>query len=242
MTFTIKHQTFEGPLDLLLQLIESRKLIINDISLASVADDFINYIQNNPNLELNKSLDFIETLSTLILIKSKSLLPNLELTDNEERDIDNLENRLALYKIFQQASKSLQNQIKENKEMFFPNHRKSDDEIIFSPHQSMTIQSMGQSLLSALNKIVKKEVLPQAIVRKTIKLEDAINDLRKRIESNLKLSFSSIIKSKEKVEVIVHFLAILELAKSGFVNINQNSEFSDIEMESNTISIPRYNN
>ena len=95
--YTVKTEAFEGPLDILLSLIEKRKLHINDVSLSKVADDFIAYINSIEEFPLEESADFILIASTLILIKSKSLLPTLDLSIEEEEDISTLEDRLREY-------------------------------------------------------------------------------------------------------------------------------------------------
>ncbi|MEK7117749.1 MAG: segregation/condensation protein A, partial [Patescibacteria group bacterium] len=82
--FKVKTGDFEGPLELLLELIEKRKLHINDVSLSQVADDFIAHIKSLEEFPMNDSADFILIASTLLLIKSKSLLPTLELTEDEK--------------------------------------------------------------------------------------------------------------------------------------------------------------
>jgi len=107
-SFDIKTDVFEGPLELLLQLIEKRKLFVNDVALAEVADDFIQYIENAEDFPLEQTSYFILVASTLVLIKSKSLLPNLELTDDEQSNIDELEKRLLLYKRYKELSKGLE--------------------------------------------------------------------------------------------------------------------------------------
>ena len=81
--FAIKTETFEGPLDLLLHLIEKRQFFINDIALAKVTDDFIAYIQERKDMPMGEVAQFIVVASTLLLIKSKSLLPVLDLTEEE---------------------------------------------------------------------------------------------------------------------------------------------------------------
>ncbi len=104
MPFTIKTKDFEGPLDLLLDLIEKRKFFINDVSLAKVTDDFIEHIKQYENLPMGESAHFILIASTLLLIKSRSLLPQLNLTLEEQGDIHDLETRLKIYKRIKEAS------------------------------------------------------------------------------------------------------------------------------------------
>ncbi|MEK7068247.1 MAG: segregation/condensation protein A [Patescibacteria group bacterium] len=108
MPLTIKTSVYEGPLELLLELIERRKLLINDISLSQVADDFISYVNTHPELPVGEVAEFISLASTLLLIKSRSLLPTLNLTDEESRDIKQLEYRLAVYQILKEAAKGLE--------------------------------------------------------------------------------------------------------------------------------------
>src|SRR3989344_7391616 len=92
--FKIKTEIFEGPLDLLLNLIEKHKVFINDVSLTKVTDDFINYIKSFANLPISHTANFILVASTLLLLKSRSLLPILELSPEEEQSITDLETRL----------------------------------------------------------------------------------------------------------------------------------------------------
>src|ERR1035437_8793807 len=118
MSFTIKTQTFEGPLDLLLDLIEKHKLFISDISLAKVTDDFIAHIKQFENMPMGESAHFILIASTLLLIKSKSLLPTLSLTEDEQGDIRDLETRLKIFKRIKDASKHVAELFGEK--MIFP--------------------------------------------------------------------------------------------------------------------------
>ena len=105
--FAVKAQTFEGPLVVLLELIEKRKLHINEISLAQVTNDFLEYIGALEQKDLGKLTEFISVASTLILIKSKSLLPNLDMSEDEQSEVEDLELRLKLLQIFQNASKDI---------------------------------------------------------------------------------------------------------------------------------------
>jgi len=98
--YQVKLQQFEGPLDLLLKLIEERKISINEISLAWITEEFINYARNSDGFLSENTAEFLDTASTLILIKSKSLLPSLEVSEKEDISIKELQQRLNLYKIF----------------------------------------------------------------------------------------------------------------------------------------------
>src|SRR5690606_7077082 len=96
MAYTVKTEKFEGPLELLLDLIEKRKLFVSDVSLAQVADDYIEYVKNLSDFPVADSAQFVLIASALLLIKSKSLLPSLSLTTEEQASIQDLEHRLKM--------------------------------------------------------------------------------------------------------------------------------------------------
>src|SRR3989344_2569286 len=105
--FTLKSSAFEGPLDALLDMIEGRKLSISEVSLAEVCDAYLAHIEKLPNLPLGETAQFILVASTLLLIKSRSLLPLLELSEEERESVDELERRLARLALIRKASKLL---------------------------------------------------------------------------------------------------------------------------------------
>jgi len=240
--FVIKTEHFEGPLELLLSMIEKRKLFINDFSLAQIADDYVGYINKAGEFPLRDISNFIVIASTLILIKSKSLLPNLELTSEEEESIEDLERRLKEYKLI----KSLSYHIKER---FGMNIIFSSPSIqakpVFHPDETITKKSLLEALEETINRFPKKEKKenPKASIKKVISLEEMINDLTGRIKSNLKMTFKDFSKNVskgEKVNTIVGFLAVLELFKGGIINLTQDKNFSDIHIENQDVGLPRY--
>jgi segregation and condensation protein A len=238
--YTVKTHIFEGPLDLLLTLIEKRKLFINDIALSKVADDFIAYINEVGSFPIAESAQFILIASTLLLIKSKSLLPTLPLTEEEEISIHDLEERLKLYQRIRDLSVHV-------KERFgkYPLFEKNPSRIItsvFSPDPTMTVGNILQSIQTVLQNLPKKEFLPKAIIKKVISLEEMIESLTKRVQKSLKTSFKEFaqVGKQEKVHVIVSFLAMLELVKQGVVDVRQERDFEDIHIESQTVGVPRY--
>jgi segregation and condensation protein A len=240
-TFKVKTEIFEGPLDLLLSLIEKKKLFINDIALSKVTDDFIVYIQNFERLPMADSAQFILIASTLLLIKSKSLLPSLTLTPEEEEGIEDLETRLKIYQRIKEASLNIKELF--GKEIIFSQSQSRPVEPIFSPDESMNLLSLAKAIKDIINSLPKKENIPKAVVRKVISLEEMIDNLTKRITHGLRMKFSDISKEHrgEKVNVIVSFLAMLELVKQGVIHVSQEDNFGDINMETKEIGVPRYN-
>lgn len=240
MTFTVKQTHFEGPLDLLLDLIEKRKLFVNDVSLAKVADDYIAHVKNLSEFPVADSAHFILIASTLLLIKSKSLLPTLNLTTEEQASIDDLELRLKMYERMRDLSLKLKPMFGD-KFLFARGERRLDP--VFSPDEDMTISNIFAAAGRVLASIPKREFLPKVVVDKVISLEEMITSLTERIGSSLRMSFREFSsKGKaEKVNVIVSFLAMLELVKQGVINVTQERHFDDINMETGAdVGVPRY--
>ncbi len=241
MVYHVKTDHFEGPLDLLLSEIEKRRLPINEISLAKVTDDFISYIQKEDKFPMKESAHFILIASTLLLIKSKSLLPTLELSNEEQSSIEDLERRLKEYKRIKELSIHIRERF--GKVMLFAPLAKRGIRPVFSPDDSTTIPALQAALKFVIASIPKAEKLPQAIVKKVISLEEMIDNLTLRVTKNLKMSFrefSGMDKKKNKINVIVSFLAMLELVRRGIINVTQESTFDDINIETEQISVPKY--
>ncbi|KKR01983.1 hypothetical protein A2W67_03550 [Candidatus Nomurabacteria bacterium RIFCSPLOWO2_02_40_28] len=232
-TYQIKTGNFEGPFGLLLDLVEKRKLFINDVSLASVTEDYLQYMNKLGGLSPGEVASFILVASTLILIKSKSLLPNLNLTTEEEGDIKNLEERLRLYELFMKLGGNIKNNFGK-KIIFAPQERKSEV-LIFLPDEQITKKSMMTFAQDVLGAMPKKVFLPEVEVKKVISIEEMIDKLTDRIKNSLKLNFKDlngkVSNREEKVVVIVGFLAMLELVRQGIMDAVQENDGADIIME-----------
>lgn len=237
--YKIKTVNFEGPFGLLLNLVEERKLFINEISLAEVTEDYLKYMNSLENLTPAEISSFVVVAATLILIKSKSLLPNLNLTDEEEGDIKNLEDRLKLYELYIKLSKNVKEKFGEK--IIFPANEKKNDFLVFLPDEQITQESMMTFASLVLDRIPKKVFLPKVEVKKVISIEEMIDRLTERIKHSLKMNFRDFAgkaKTKEeKVVVIVGFLAMLELIRNGILSAVQENNFEDILIEKEEIII-----
>lgn len=249
MTFSIKTDTFEGPLDLLLSLIEKRKLLVNDIALAEVADEYLEHIKQFEDFPTHDVAQFLVVASTLVLIKSRSLLPEFVLTPEEEHDVKDLERRLEAYKRVKELSRAL-SQRWGKKKLYFASPM-SLTEPIFAPHAAITIENVVQSVGRIISRFPKPETLKKAVVEKVISLEEMMDTLAERMKRALKSSFSEFAKRartgsntprEAKVNMIIGFLAMLELVKQGALMVRQRAMFDDIEMESEDVGVPRYGN
>lgn len=242
-SYTVKTQVFEGPLDLLLDLVTKKKLFVNDVSLSQVTDDFISYLEKHEEFPIGESAEFIVVASTLMLIKSRSLLPMIKLTDEEEESIHDLENRLALYAWVKELATGLKSIF--GKQIIFEKTPNKNPVIVFSPDLKTDTGNLLIALERVIESLPKKEILPKVVVRKVISLEDMIEKLAERISKASKLNFKELHNTKgrmtyeKKVSIIVGFLAMLELVKRGAIRVTQEGR-GDIEMENESVTTPVY--
>src|ERR1035437_5868591 len=222
-TYQIKTSAFEGPFGLLLRLVEERKLFINEISLAQVTEDYLQYINGLRAIGPAEISSFIVVAATLILIKSKSLLPNLNLTSEEEKDIKNLEERLKLYELYSRLSLNIKSNF--GKQIIFAPLERKNEILVFLPDERINPNQMMEFAREALGRIPKKVFLPAVEVKKVISIEEMIDKLTERIQNSLKMNFKDFSGAattrEERVVVIVGFLAMLELIRGGILNAIQ---------------------
>ena len=238
--YQVKLESFEGPLELLLDLIEKRKLFINEISLAQIADDYIAHLKTFEKLPVDFVSNFLIVAATLVLIKSKSLLPSLSLTPEETQDIHELENRLKEYQRIRELSLHVKKMFGEN--MMFPQGQSRKDVVIFTPNTEMTVTNIFGAMREVIMRFPKKIKLPKLVVKKVISLEEVMDKLATRITGSLRLSFREFagVGKEEKVNVIVSFLAMLELVKQGVIAVTQEQANEDIHIETNVLETPQY--
>jgi len=238
-TISIKTQAFEGPLELLLDLVERRKFLINDISLASVTDEYMRQVSIMQELSLPNTAQFIALAATLLLIKSKSLLPILELTQEEEEGIDDLEIRLKRYQLYRDIARSLEDVFGKN--MSHERQFVSSQDPLFITDVFTTVDALELAIHDVVTNLPVKEIKPKVKIKKVISLEEMIESLHQRIEKQVKLKFSELLgNSPEKAHIIVGFLAILESVKQGSILVAQSGKFEDIHIEKDKVEAPKY--
>lgn len=239
LNYSVKTDVFEGPLELLIELCEKRKLLINDISLATVTDDYIARVSEMQEKSLPHTTQFVQLAATLLLIKSKSLLPVLELSREEEESIDDLEDKLRKYQVYRDAGLNLSSLFGVS--VMYGAEYAPPSNPVFLPDQWCTSARLTEAMYKVLQNLPKKELKPKVQVKPTISLEQMMDSLRKRIEEHVKARFSDIRnEADEHKSVIVGFLAILELVKQGNILVTQLDRFADIELEMEEGSTPRY--
>jgi len=237
--FKIQTDAYHGPFELVLDLIEARKLLVNDLALANITEDFINHVRSQATFPVEETANFIQIAATLLLIKSKSLIPDLTLTDDEASDVEDLKRRLEAYEKVREASRELA-RIYGRHVMFSAGEKQP--EVLFAPARDLSSDALAEALARVLQAREAVEELPEARVKPLVTIEEMMDRLATRVQSALKLSFKEFAgDAKEKVEIIVSFLALLELMKQGAVGAEQHIEHGDIHISHTaTSTVPRY--
>jgi segregation and condensation protein A len=231
MTYHIKIEQFEGPLDLLLQLTEQEKLDITRVSLAKIADQYLAYIAEAKDITLAHLADFLSVAARLILIKSKALLPMLEFTEEEEGEIKDLEYQLAEYKKFKDASVKLA-LIFDGPLSSFSREGFLGMPALFYPPEKIVADDLKRAFAKILGEIPVVEKLEEEMVKEILTLEDKIVHLQEVLRERVQTSFAELVmNAKDKVEVVVSFLAMLELVKQRIINVEQNDLFAEIRLK-----------
>ena len=236
--FTVRMPSYEGPFELVLELIEKRKLSVSELSLAQVTDDYIQHVRSQASFPMEDAANFIGVAATLLLIKSKSLIPELELSPDEEGDVEELKDRLRMYEKTREAAIEL-GRIFGRTVMVPAGER--EPEAVFAPSRDLSLESLESALKNVLAALEKEEKLPEVRVKPLVTIEEMMDRLTDRVQRALTLSFKEFAGSKaEKVEVIVSFLALLELMKQGVVEAAQYGHFADIKITNTSASVPKY--
>lgn len=248
MSFQLKTSYFEGPLELLLSLIEEKKLHVSEITLAQVTEEYLNYLnilstipqddERHQMILLDRS-QFIVVAATLILIKARSLLPAIELTEEETESIDDLTERLRLYEVVKRYGELFGKCFEKKPTMYRGNPPKEKKVPVFTPHDSLTTQILIDSLHDIFAALPAAEVLPEKSVKLTYTLADVMEKVEKAISSGTSFSLSDATaryknastpaeKREAKVFAVLSFLAVLEMVKKSIVMVEQNEMFQDI--------------
>lgn len=235
--FSVETEAFSGPLEALLNLIEDRKLSVSQVSLAEVTDAYLAYVEKLPQLPLGETAQFVLVASTLLLIKSRTLLPSLSLTEEERESVQELERRLAHYALIRKAAKALRKEWGKRPLLF--TKRAPITPTVFSPAES-SLTLLAEAARCLVSILPKPEELAKAVVAPVLALEDVIVQLKQRLTSAFKARFSELTRSRSRDDTIVYFLATLELVRSGSISVTQERLFEEIVLEAENAGVPRF--
>lgn len=239
MEYKIILESFEGPLDLLLHLIDKAQINIYDIPINEITEQYIEYITKMEELDLEVTSEFLVMAATLLEIKSRMLLPQLSRENNREQlemeEVDprlELVKRLVEYKKYKYASKELQNFEKVQRKVY----NKPREELSHFLEEDTELEEMDiDKLLKALNNLLLKNKEIQTsinineIQREEYTLDKCVEKIKQKLEQKEIIKFSRLFdKNSNRSEIVVTFLSILELIRVKYIIIYQESNFSDI--------------
>jgi len=228
--YQVNLEKFSGPLDLLLSLIEGKKMAINEVSLAQATDQFLEYFKKlQEDADSQRILaDFLVIASRLILIKSRSLLPNLILTKEEEGDIKELEERLRIYQQIKIWGRELGKWAKDQAP-YFSRESYSNLPVIFYPPKNISVADLRKSYELFLKTLPQIEKLEEQNLQRVVTLEQKMRELKTRIGMAIEMSFADISNGvRTKIDIILSFLATLMLFRSRILELSQDKLFGEI--------------
>ena len=225
-SLSYKLEIFEGPLDLLLSLIEKNKMDIGDIQISVLCDQYMDYISKAEETDMELSSDFLYMASELMLIKSRMLLPRNEETEEDPREA------LAAALLEYQRAKRASGVLKSRFDEYGGRMIKETDEI--TPDKSYVADHESQLLYKAFMKVMNevrvtdeeaKKKFEPILKKRTVSVVSIVENLARRLRGGKKVSLGSFFRSAEdRLELVSMFLAMLELLKSGHLILDENTE------------------
>ena len=244
MSYKIKIEMFEGPLDLLLYLVKKDHLNIYDIPIAKVTEQYLQYLNLMQMLDLNVAGEFLVIAATLMQIKSKMLLPaeeGLNAETEQEDPREELVRRLLEYEKFKEIAQDLRQKETDQREIY--KRPKSETEKDPGEKKDVYFEASIFDLISAFSQALKdipKEVFYE-VVKDKYTVEEATHEILHLLLTKSEVKLSEIFgRAKNKLDIIVNFLAVLELIRMKEITARQSELFQEIEIVRNTENIIPY--
>ena len=227
---------FEGPLDLLLHLIKKSKMEIFDIEISEITKEYLNYIKEMTDMNLDIASEYLVMAAELIEMKSRKLLPNKkdeEEKEEEENPEEELKRRLIEYKKYKESTEVFRN-LEENRANYYTKAPES-----LKQYSSEKLENDGSvgifDLLDAFQKLLERQEYNKPkntkITRKELSVKERVAKIRDILKVHKKINFIELFDDFSKPYVVVTFLSVLEMAKNREINIKQDNNFSDIYLE-----------
>ncbi len=219
-------EKFSGPLDLLLSLIHEEKLDISEVAIGSVTEQFMQYLDTLEDRRAEELADFLIVAARLILIKSQALLPQFSLTEEDEGPT--LADQLRLYQQFVVASRGLNTRWMSGRSAVFriePPRRATT----FVPPSNVSLDALHERMVQLISRLTPPKPLPQTHIDRAVSMKQKLDHIRSLLSSKKPIHFRELLSAaRSRTDVIVSFLAILELVKQRTVALKQDETFGDI--------------
>lgn len=232
MAYTVRVESFQGPLDLLLKLVEANEMEITKVSLMNVTEPFVQHVRENQGKIPPEDLaDFLVVAAKLVYLKSKALLPSL--SDPSLEEGPDLETQLRMYKAFVEAAERLGQMAKNGQQSFSRIKRPIKDLAMgFVAPKDVTASVLQDAFQRVIRRLEPIAYLPKAAIERVVSLEEKLTELGERVRKVMRVSFHRFLaESQSRAEMIVSFLALLELIKQRSVKVKQENLFHDIHLE-----------
>jgi len=225
MSIKITLNQFSGPLDLLLSLLDGKELSISELALSEVTEQFLVHLDQMEQKNPEELADFLVIATRLLLLKSRQLLPQF---GEEEDDGPALEDQLRLYKRFVEASKVLNERWNQSTRSIPriepPRHR----EVFQMPHNA-TLEALRESMVHLVSRLEPPKPITHTRIDRAVSLKEKVDMIRSLLSRRSHVLFSETLSSdRSKTDMIVGFLAVLELVKAKAVFLTQEQQFGDI--------------
>ena len=237
--YSIKTNDFEGPLDLLCHLIDKNKMDICDINISDITDQYIEYLNKMEKLNLEIASEFLIMASTLLYLKSRTLLPVVENSDSDEKELteEELLQRIIEYKKYKENSEKLRIMYQENSRRIF-----KDEEKIKFPKKKLDIELNYSLIVSAYSKIIEKNKnrlnknaknIKKIAITDTYTVSSKVKEMYKELIRNKRFVFNNLYSQNQcnKEEVVTAFTGLLEMSRRSKVQTSQEALFGDILVE-----------
>ena len=235
--YNIKIENFEGPLDLLCHLIDKNKMDICDIKISEITDQYIGYLNEMERMNLEIASEFLIMASTLLYLKSKSLLPSTEVEDEKELTEEELLRRIIEYKKYKEITKKLREAYEESCKKIF-----KAPEIIELPKQKLEVRYNKKIIPEIYQKVIEKneekvnqnaQNIQKIAITDTYTVESKVKVMFKELLHKKKFVFNRLFSHKKcnKQEVVTAFTGLLELSRRSKVVTEQEELFGDITVE-----------
>ncbi len=218
-------------MDLLLSLIEEQKLNITEIAIAEVTEQFLKHVRSLEQLDPTSLADYLNIAAKLLVIKSRAILPSLEVETDEEDIALDLTEKLLLYKQFKEVAKHLK-QLDSRQQQSFTRVLQFEERVYFFPDPTLSLSGLHSAILRTLNSLKELDNLPKAKIREVVSIQEKIEHIQHLLTQQIETKLSTIIASaKNKSEIIITFLALLELTKQKILTVEQEALFTDVTIK-----------
>lgn len=237
MEYLIDINDFHGPLDLLLHLVKRKEKDIYEIQTSEIIEDYLNYINQMQDLNIDIASEFLLMAATLVHLKSKMLLgSDEEIEEENEFDIqseEDLKNKILEYEKYKNVTDTFK-ELEEKRSEFYtksPESLKQFTNQKISNDGSVTLEDLINAFLNFQERINLEKPINTKITKKELNVEDQVNVIKNKLRAKSKMNFIELFDEINKEYLIVTFLAILQMSKNDEINIYQENNFENIMIE-----------